>query len=489
VLKHIIIYTPARIIPAVIGLLNLGVFTRVLGPEQYGEFAVAISITFTLDAFCGQWLTGAVTRFYASQQSEDDRDGLLASTGLLYLVPSALVCLVGATLLLNFWSPGTEQSALLLALPYFFVYSLQQVTTRAHMAALNSARFAVLNMLQAVLSAAISCALIIFLFPSPALAVFGIAVGVGVVLLADWPTTRRLFALGKARKETVTQIVHFAWAAIIGAGLALISARLNRFMLLLYAGAGAVGVYNAAQALAEQAIASVFMIIAMAAFPITVMAQEQDTAQALESRLRSNAIWIFGLGLPSAAGLAAVAPEMANLFLGEQFRSTAIALTPLLSAGAFINGVRSHFVIHSYLLAKKLHFNLYVSGVTLILATVTNYLLIPQDGVIGAAIAVLLTEIIALAFAFVLTFHAQRLPIPGIEIGKIFVATGGMVLALYTAPQLPTIVSLMLKLALGIVAYAILALALNVNGLWDRLSIRLKSSIAPQFMSGPHSPD
>lgn len=103
-LRHIIIYTPARIVPAAIGLLNLGVFTRVLGPEQYGDFALAISITFTLDAFCGQWLTGAVTRFYASQQSEDGADGLLASAGLLYLLPSALACLVGAALLLNFWN-------------------------------------------------------------------------------------------------------------------------------------------------------------------------------------------------------------------------------------------------------------------------------------------------------------------------------------------------------------------------------------------------
>lgn len=483
-LKHILIYAPARIVPTATGLLSLSIFTRVLEPGQYGYYALAVSVALTLDGFFAQWLLGGVMRFHAAQKNKAGVDALLASCGLLYLAPSLMVCTVGAVILLGLWRPGEEQTALLLALPYFFVYSLQQLVLSVHGSAIKSLRYSILNMLQAGFSAVLSIGLVILLLPSPALALAGVMCGFVIVLLIDWPTTRRLFALRLARRNTVLEVARFAWPIMVASGLALVTSRLNRFMLLAVVGAEAVGLFNAAQVLSEQALSSVFLIIATAAYPITIKAQELDTEAALQDRLRSNAIWIFGLGLPSAAGLAAVAPEVAGLLLGEAYRAAAIATIPLLAAIAFLNGVRVHFVIHSFFLAKKLHFNLYLSIYAFTVMAAANYQLIPRYGIMGAVAAMAATEASALAIAYALTFRAVRLPLPFVDMGKIAVATALMAAALYSLPPLPPLPSLAVKLLLGVGVYGAAAMLLNIDGLTHKILNRWSQPSQKQLAEG-----
>jgi O-antigen/teichoic acid export membrane protein len=468
-LKHILIYAPARIVPTAAGLLSLSIFTRVLKPEQYGYYALAISVGVTLDGFFGQWLQGGIMRFHAAQKHGADVNRLLASCGLLYLAPSLIVCAVGALILLGFWQPGEEQAALLLALPYFFVYSLQHLVLSVHGAAIRSLRYSILNMSQAGLSAGIAIGLITLLHPSPAMGLAGVVTGFVIVLLIDWRTTRLLFSLSRARRKSMIEVARFAWPTTISSGLALATARLNRFILMAIAGAGAVGLFNAALVLSEQAIFSVFLIIASAAYPITIKAQERETEAALQDRLRSNAIWIFGLGLPGAAGLAAVSSEIAALFLGEAYREAAAALTPLLAAITFLAGVRGHFVIHSYFLAQKLHFNLYLSIYALAVTAAGNFLLVPIYGMPGAVAAMAITEATTLAFAYILTFYAVRLPLPFMELGKIAIATAIMTGALRLIPALHPLASLALKLFFGVGVYAAAVLILDIDGLTRKL--------------------
>ncbi len=483
-LKHILIYTPARIVPAAVGLLNLGIFTRVLSAEQYGYFALAVAIAFVLDGFLGQWLTAGIMRFYAARRSEEEIDQLLASCGVLFLLPAIVLCAVGATILCLSLESGPQQTALLVALPYFFFFSLQQLVLRVHMAAINSIRYAIFNMLQALLSAAFAIG-IVMRYADPSLAVMGITAGIAGTLLADWRTTRRLLTFTQARRSTMVAVVRFSWPIMVASGLAFVSARLNRFLLLAFMGAGAVGLYNAGQVLAEQAIAAIFMIIAAAAQPITVKVQETEAPEALQARLRHNAIWIFGLGLPSAAGLAIIAPEVSTLFLGEKFRSTAVQMIPLLAISAFFSGLRVHFVVHSYFLARKLHFGLYISVLSLAVMAITNVMLIPAYGILGAVVASLLTEGVCLIAAYALTFHAVRLPLPLLDIGKIVVATVVMAAILQVLPAMPSLLALIAKLGAAGLCIGGIALVLNFGDCATKtamLAKRLLASSPPLFV-------
>ena len=468
-LKHILVYSPARIVPAIIALINLAVFTRVLSVEQYGYFALATAAALTLDGFLGQWLMSGIMRFHAAQKTKADLDRLLASCGVLFLIPALIVCLITATIFFAFWKAGTEQTLILLALPYFFIHSFEQLVLRVHMAGLNSPRFVILHLVQSVFSAAVAAALAIHVSADPATVLLGMTSGFLLILLIDFRTTLRFLALWRASWESVTDLIKFAWPTIIASGLSLLTSRINRFLVLALMGPAAVGILNATQIIAQQALASVFMLVAMAAHPLTVKVQEQEPIDALRNRLSDNAIWIFGLGLPSAIGLIAISPELVTLLLDSTYHNQAINIVPYLTIAAFLNSLRSHFIIHSFFLAKKNHYNIYVAIPSFILISLLNYIFIPIFGIFGAVLATLLTEFVAVLLALNLTRWAIRLPIPYIDIGRIIIATLVMYLAITVIPSGLILTTLFAKLAVGLMAYSIAIIITNTNEMRDLL--------------------
>ena len=97
-LKHIITYAPARIIPAVLSLVNLSVFTRLMAPDDYGIFALIIVTVMSLEATLGLWLSFGVMRFYTKAKEENQLDKLLASCGLLLFTTTSIVALIATIL-------------------------------------------------------------------------------------------------------------------------------------------------------------------------------------------------------------------------------------------------------------------------------------------------------------------------------------------------------------------------------------------------------
>ena len=482
-LRHIVIYTPARFIPAIISLLNLAIFTRLLSVEEYGYFALATSAALIIDGFLGQWLMAGIMRFYAEQKSPPAIDQLLASCGVLFLLPSLLVCIAGSVLLFAWQASQPEHQVLALALPYFVIYTLEQLVLRVHMASLNSARFTVLHLIQSVVSAVSSITLVTWISPDPAYAILGMISGFLLVLLIDWRTTRRFFRLSQARWDTQRTVIQFAWPTILACGLGLLASRLNRFFLLASLGPAAVGLLNAAQALTEQALASVFMIVAMAAHPMTVKVQSEASPEALGDRLRSNAVWVFGIGLPSAVGFALLSPELVTLFLGENYHTLAIPIIPWIAAAAFLNAFRSHFLAHSFFLARKIHYNLYVAVPALLLTLVANAVLIPRYGLFGAILAILIVETASTLLAFALTRRAIKLPMPFLEITRIGIATAAMCAVMMSVSSAHPAEALLVKFALAVPTFLSVAVMLNIENCREKIILmtRRLSIKAPSF--------
>jgi O-antigen/teichoic acid export membrane protein len=482
-LRHVLIYAPARFIPAAIALLNLAVFTRILTVEDYGYFALATSAALILDGFLGQWLMAGIMRFHAEQTDERHVDRLLASCGVLFLLPGVFVCLA-ALGLSAFWRPAAaEYQALLLAVPYFLIYSFEQLVLRVHMARLASARFTMLHLIQSAASASLAIGLTLWISPDPAYALIGMMSGFLAVLAIDWRTTRRFLALARASRPIMREILRFAWPTILSSGPAFLTARLNRFFVLALLGPASVGVLNAAQALTEQALAAVFMTIAMAAQPMTVKAQLEMSAAALERRLRANAIWVFAIGLPSAAGFALLAPELATLFLGEAYRAQATAIMPWIALAAFLNGYRSHFLLHSFFLARKVHYNLYIAGPALLLTLAANAALIPLFGLSGAVAALLLVETASTILAFALTRRAIPMPTPLAEIARIGLATAVMAAAMIVVALPSPLAALLAKTAVGGLAFALAGLMLNIEQCREKAVTLFRRLIAGQSLS------
>ena len=98
-------YLPANIVQAVVGVLTIVVFTRLLTPEQFGQYAVAFSVMTLAHVAVFTWLEASMARFWAAQTSPDEIRAHLAGTYRAALVATVLAAPVAA-LALWLWRPG-----------------------------------------------------------------------------------------------------------------------------------------------------------------------------------------------------------------------------------------------------------------------------------------------------------------------------------------------------------------------------------------------
>jgi O-antigen/teichoic acid export membrane protein len=481
-LRHILFYAPARIIPALLSLMSVAVLTRVMAVENYGYFALATAVLNAGQAFLNQWLCQGIMRFYpAASRTGEDEGGeadakvarLFAACGVLFWITSLFVLVTGAVILGGFWHPGTLRTTLLLTVPQYVLFALVSLVLRVHMIRLHSKRYSALQVIQTLFSTGFSLALVAFLAPHPELAVVGVTLGYGVMLALDWRTTRLFLFPTAAPRGEMVQLFRFGWPMMVTAGLGFVISRGDRFILQGLLGPEAVGMYTAGYSLAEQAIAALFMIIVMVSHPMAVQALEQGSREDLDRQLRLNAVWVLALGLPGAVGFALLAPELTRLFLGQAFRQDAVALIPWVAAGTFLASFKAHYLDHAFTLARRNHFLLYALVPTALVNLGLNFWLVPRFGILGAAYASVISYSMSLILTWLMTVRVFPMPMPWREVTKMVLATLVMAGGVLMVPPLAPLPSLMAKAAGGGVLYISLIVMMNLGGMRQKIQRRL----------------
>ena len=72
ILRHSFIYFFARGVPALVGFATIIIFTRLLSPESYGEYAIVVTGAVFVNAILYHWLSASLTRFYSVYETRID---------------------------------------------------------------------------------------------------------------------------------------------------------------------------------------------------------------------------------------------------------------------------------------------------------------------------------------------------------------------------------------------------------------------------------
>ena len=93
-IKHLFGYLPVNLVSALVAFGGVFVFTRLLGPEEYGRYALALSTMHLMHTFTLTWVEAAGYRF----NGEAEANGTLSAhyrtaltLCLVSLVPAFLV--------------------------------------------------------------------------------------------------------------------------------------------------------------------------------------------------------------------------------------------------------------------------------------------------------------------------------------------------------------------------------------------------------------
>ena len=454
----------------VIGLL----VAKYLGPEEYGRFAIAFSISAVVQTALFDWLRLAATRFY-SVRVRDQKPVVRATLDMSFV---AVVCALAlTTLLFAYFGPTLDFDGvlILLALLTAVVNGLFDYSTALVRARFDDHLFGRLVFVKNALSLLLTGGGA-FLFHSAGVALAGtIASLFGTVIAARASLTDKGAPPGAARRETA--------AALIAYSAPIVTANLLYQAIPLAARSTVADVYDFAETgqfalafdLGMRAMLAFGSALDVLLFQIAVAAHENHGAERARRQVGRNMAVVFAFLLPACTGLFLVMPSIELLIVPAQYRGPFAHYLGLLLPGLFAMGMILFGVNPVFQIGKK---TAPMVGAALVAVAAGFFLVVALPwGRDASSLALAQCGAYLAALVATLFFAARAKPIwphPR-DVGYAVVATGGMVAVLSPLREMtPGILTLLLQVSLGVAAYGVLTLIFDTAGLRGQAMVWIK---------------
>ena len=479
--RHLAGYAPVNIAAAIASFGGIYVFTRLLGPDEYGRYAVMISVMALVHTLSLTWAEAANYRFTA----EAAENGSLPDhyrTGLGLLARSFVIAgLIMVGLLLATWGAPQYRAFIPFIACLLPLNSIVQMALEAHKARQRVGRYALVETSRLLIGFALG-ALLAWKSGLGALAPFA-GLLIAAVLLA---LSEGRWLLVQAKGGESSPGARRAWldyGAPIAAALMLdiLLSASDRFLILYYLGEPAVGEYTAGYGVADKTVLLICAWAAMAGSPLVMAAYERGGKTAAREEAKGLAGTLLLLGLPAATGIALVAAPLAEALIGEELREQAMRIIPWIAFAGLLNGLLIHYFSEAFQLAKKTGERAWLMSVPAVLNIVLNIILLPTSlGIMGAVYATLISYGVGIVLLGAVGRRHVALPVPIAEFVKVVVACLAMWPVIHMIPDLGSWPELFLKTLTGGAAYVIVAYLLNAGGARDFVRHRVSSKMAPE---------
>ena len=392
----------ANILSALLGLLSVFIFTRLFSPHDYGIYLLGVGFASVISTFLAGWFRNLILSGHARNDGTDVRGRVISGYLICCLVAPAaygLGRLVGLDAM-----AAMAATALAVAIGLF---ELTQDLVRARLLAVKVMKATLVRAVAAlVLGAAIA-------FLSPA----------GYLLLASSTLAYLLAVLVQSRtawRGTIAKFDGTGLLAVAKQGLPLtvsltllaVSSVTDRFMIANLVGAADAGRYVAGLDLVRQTLMMPAISAAAAFFPLAVQIYAKQGRAAVRSHLGECVELLLSITLPACLGFAIIAPHVANVVLGVEFRAIAVQTMPIVAVAVIFQILTQQYLHVSFLLSARNSFYLVNTASIIAANVILSYVLIGQYGTVGAAWARLGADLVGFFCALVLSRWAFSVPIP-----------------------------------------------------------------------------
>ena len=461
--RHLLGYLPVQAAQALVGFGGVAVFTRILSPEEFGRYSLVIAAVSLIHMASFTWLESAVARFHARADSRGRlRDHLLTvynTFGFAAVVVGGLLTLVIVFAPLD----AQTKTVLAFALASMLLRGLLQIGLETHRAAADITRYSALEASGLMVGFFAGVGLILTTDLGAAGIFAGIAAAAALMVVVDLPVMLRKTRGG--RHQSVRTKTYARYGVPISFSLVfehLLSVG-DRFLIALFLGQGAVGMYAAGYGLADRLLDIIFIWFGAAVWPLTIRALEQNGTDAAKEVAGQAAGLMALIAFPAAAGLALIAGPLTTVVIGESLRAEAASILPWIALSGLMNGMMTYYFHEAFTLTRKTSAMATIMALAAGLNLTLNLVLIPSMGIVGAAISTVIAYTIALMVCAILGRRHFALPLPWMDWLKAAIATLIMAAAVFALPQFEAAwLMLLVQASLGALIYVAAALMLNI---------------------------
>jgi O-antigen/teichoic acid export membrane protein len=392
----------ANILSALLGLLSVFIFTRLLSPHDYGVYLLGVGFASVISVFLVGWFRNLILSGHARNDGTDVR-GLVISGYLICCLTAPIAYVIGRLV-------GLDTSAALAAVVLAVAIGLFELTqdlVRARLMALSVMK-ATLVRSASVLGLGIVVAL---LMPAGFLLLLSSALAYLLAVLVQSRTAWRGTVL-KFDRVGLSAVARQGLPLTLSLTLLAISSVTDRFVIANLIGAADAGRYIAGLDLVRQTIMIPAVSAAAAFFPLAVQIHANQGDAAVRTHLGQCVELLLGITLPACLGFAIIAPHVANVVLGADFRAVAAQTMPIVAVAVIFQILTQQYLHASFLLSGRNSFYLINTATIIVANVVLSYVLVSDYGTVGAAWARLGADVIGFACALILSRWAFPVPIP-----------------------------------------------------------------------------
>ena len=387
VLRDAVIYLPAKVVPALVGVLAIPILTRMLSPEQYGQYLLAMTSLSLIASFCISWLVSVTIRFYVVYGVES----LFRVCRPLLIAAVIFGCVLWAAAVLLLGGAFKAKDFVLIGILWLVAYGGFEYFA-GWLRARNQARaYSLALSWRSVVGLLVAVTLLSLGFRGGAIVILGAACAMLVALVflprhalkADHnqPQTTE----SSTRLQTVLRYgIPAAFINLTTVGLSMA----DRYVIGAQMGADAVAIYGASYDLAEKTVffANSMLLLSSSVIGFRIFEQEGE-AKAADFLSRLMRLYLLAAP-PLVAGLAILSPHIVAVLLPAKYAEGAFVLPIVALGGLFVGIMHRYSLLLSF--HKRTDIIMWCSVIALAVNLASCLLLIPIWGFVGAAISTLL---------------------------------------------------------------------------------------------------
>ena len=462
--KQIGHYSLSSLAVMVAGLISYPILTRVLAVEEYGVMGAVITLLNICGGVSKMGLQYSIVRFWPEWTRRERGAEIFILT--LFIAMASITLTVtgiylGGTFLLRPFIGWTWVFFISISSPLIVLRTMTSFglnVLRAQERSKSVAGFEVLNTYLAMILALVGATTVIGGLTGYYL---GLATGEALLMLIVTSFVLRAtrFRRDNLSGPLVRQVVAFGLPMGLFEMIGILFYMADRFVILGLLDEKALGYYTVAYNLGWYVNMLFTESVDRAAVPRYSNLYEEEGLEATSEFLTKATRYFFLFALPAVAGLAVIREDLLVLLASEKFKPGA-TLVPLLLSAFLLYGVRT--LMGAGLFIKKQPWTmagLNLAGVALNVAL--NFLAIPWLGLMGAAVASLVSQLIISQLFWLVGSRHVPVRVDFLALLRHALCAAAMAAAIHFIPMRPGVLRLVLHLVAGAAVYAGLLVAVD----------------------------
>lgn len=233
----------------------------------------------------------------------------------------------------------------------------------------------------------------------------------------------------------------------------------DRYLIQYFIGSTALGIYSAGYNLSTYVSEMLVTPFNAASTPLYLSIWSEQGKEATKIFLTSSLRYLLLILIPVGFGFAGVSANLISLLASDKYAEAQIII-PWVVSGIVIYGMRIVLDAPIYIY-KKTFSILILMIISCSLNMVLNFFMIPVYGIKGAAIATLISNTVHVGMIVFISFRLLRYKIDFYHISIYIISSALMYLTVNQISIENNLLSLFVKIIVGIFAYSILVLVLD----------------------------